>query len=533
MKLGELLVTNNFITQGELDQALDISRTTRKRLGEVCIDNGHITQEQLVQCLSKQGFSIWDGNKDIIDFEVLKKFDFKYLYKNGFIPYKVVGRVSYAITSDPINLDVNNHIKKITASIKLELILATKDDVKATLDVLYEDNKTVISKRTLDDIRYTGNNNVFLKAIIKRAVEEMSTDIHMDFDIEGKLFIKIRSLGVLRTIAILDYENGLAFIRTVKTKSGMSTDSKQAQDGRLSETIRELELDVNMRISAVPTVVREETDKVVIRIHGSSRDMLTLSKIGYESKHIGYLKQQTKKKRGLSLLVGPTGNGKNTTIYAILDYLNNGQRNIVTIEEPAEILIDGVNQYKIDQHNTIENAMKTVVRQDPDVIYVGEIRDLNTAELAISSANTGHLVFSTLHSKDSATAVLRLVGLGSNVEDIADVLNYIIYQKLVRVLCPECKVKVEDQDSLNLAREKGLDIEKLYTAGDGCLVCKDGHIGLKPVYEILNIDENNYENILNKDIKALRNNLMLTLEDSIKLTLENIEFEDIEFVLIT
>ncbi|EFM38647.1 type II/IV secretion system protein [[Eubacterium] yurii subsp. margaretiae ATCC 43715] len=343
--------------------------------------------------------------------------------------------------------------------------------------------------------------------IMKKAYDFLSSDIHIIIE-EENCTIKFRINSLLRTFAKIDINRANSLIRVIKLKSDIEiTKTLSPLEGRFDYE------NLSYRVSIIPTV---NAEKLSIRVLGNIKDIYTFADLGLNEHQIKILTEKITKSKGFIIVTGATGTGKSTTMFTILHYLNDGTKNIISIEDPVEYKIDGVTQIQVSQEKEIDfqNILKFVLRQDPQIINIGEIRDEDTAKIAVQSANTGHLVFSTMHTNDSISSISRLYDLGVEAFEIADALSLIISQKLIRILCPHCKKSINLDESI-LEHYK-LDKEGTYYEKVGCPNCfHTGYMSQKAVFEFLDVDENVKEMIAKNELK-LENINLITIEDEIK-----------------
>lgn len=343
--------------------------------------------------------------------------------------------------------------------------------------------------------------------IMKKAHDFLSSDIHIVMG-EYDCTIKFRINSLLRTFAKIDINRANSLIRVIKLKSDIEiTKTLSPLEGRFDHDY------LSYRVSIIPTVTAE---KLSIRVLGNIKNIYTFSDLGLNEKQIRILTEKITKSKGFIIVTGATGTGKSTSMFTILHYLNDGTMNIISIEDPVEYKIDGVTQIQVSQEKEIDfqNILKFVLRQDPQIINIGEIRDKDTAKIAIQSANTGHLVFSTMHTNDSISSISRLYDLGVEAFEIANALSLIISQKLIRILCPHCKKSINLDKSI-LEHYK-LDKEGKYFEKVGCPHCfHTGYMSQKAVFEFLDVDENIKDMIAKNELK-LENINLISIEDEIK-----------------
>lgn len=339
----------------------------------------------------------------------------------------------------------------------------------------------------------------FFSYMIEKSIKLHSSDIHISNELD-KYNIKFRIDGTLKTWTNLSLEEGAALIRIIKIKSKLPiSQTVSPLEGRFDYVYERRKVD--FRVSILPTILGE---KISIRILGNIRDIYDFEDIGMDSEEIKILKENIGKNSGFVVVTGPTGSGKSTTLFTILHYLNDGSKNIISIEDPVEYIIPGVTQLSISKEKKIsfEDIIRFILRQDPEIINIGEIRDEITAKTAFDASQTGHLVFSTLHTKSSVDTIERLHDLGVEGFILSRNLSLVISQRLIRTLCPECKEKIEiSEDEI---KYYNLSKDGEYYRARGCMDCYfTGYKDRAAIFEMLVIDDEVRELIKNKDIKSL------------------------------
>jgi type II secretory ATPase GspE/PulE/Tfp pilus assembly ATPase PilB-like protein len=331
--------------------------------------------------------------------------------------------------------------------------------------------------------------------IIRQAIDEHASDIHIE-PFKDKISLRYRIDGKLYEIPPPTKYLHLPIISRIKILSKLDIAEKRLpQDGAF--LVRMEDRTIDLRVSTIPTIYGE---KVVLRILDRSAIVLNIDQLGFDAKQVEQIRKVIKSPYGLVFLTGPTGSGKTTTLYAILNEVKGPTKNIITIEDPVEYKLDGVNQVQVKPEIglTFANALKSILRHDPDVMMIGEVRDLETAELAIRTALTGHLIFSTLHTNDACSGATRLIDIGIEPYLVASSVNAFISQRLIRVICPDCKTERKDYKGLP---EYFKNVNIYY--GKGCDKCKSiGYRGMTAIYEILTIDEAIEDLILKKSSVA-------------------------------
>lgn len=357
--------------------------------------------------------------------------------------------------------------------------------------------------------------------IIIDATKHRASDIHFDPTSSGELKVRIRIDGSLIDYCTVPSINTKNLITRVKIISGLNiTESRLPQDGAIKTTLNGVPLD--MRVSSLPTSIGE---KIVIRILDYSMSMKGLENLGFSKSNYEKVLKMINIPNGIILVTGATGTGKSTTVYSILQRLNKEESNIITVEDPVEMDINGVNQIQVNSEIglTFANVLRSILRQDPDIIMIGEIRDDETATIAVRASITGHLVLSTLHTNNSLNTIERLLDMNVERYLLAASLSGIISQKLARRLCPNCRKKVAaDQYQKHLFKKNlGVDIDEVYIAGDGCENCMNGYRGRIAIHEVLLIDEDIRDAISNQVKKDELKKLVYTENSNVHTLLQD------------
>lgn len=506
LRLGDLLISAGLITEEQLQEGLRLQKGTGKRLGTVLQENGFITESELIEALQMQlGIEFIDLSKVNIPTELVQLVPKNIAKQYQVVPVRLARDELYIAMSDPLNFYAIEEVRK-AARRKVVPMVAMSSAVERAIQVLYGNEgaakaieemkrEAAISGESTAavDTAFAGNqvseDSVsqapairLVNAIIERAITERASDIHME-PREGEFSVRMRIDGLLRDILTVPRELQAAVTSRVKVMSGLDiTERRVPQDGRFNVKMRDK--DIDLRISTLPTVYGE---KIVARLLDKSGMRLSRDNIGLSPEDMEKYERLIKIKNGVILVVGPTGSGKSTTMYTMIGDLNRREVNLVTLEDPVEYNIDGVNQVQINEKvgMTFASGLRSILRQDPDIIAVGEIRDGETAEIAMRSAITGHVVLSTIHTSDALGTVERLIDMGVEPYLVASALKGVFSQRLVRRICPNCRQPynpTEEQQS-----ELGLpyDPERVFYRGKGCPECFDtGYRGRTAVFEI-------------------------------------------------
>ena len=513
-RLGDLLVSSGVITEDQLGLALQKQKEpefTGKRLGTVLIESGIITEEQLIETLQMQlGIDYIDLNNASIPPEMVSVLPKNIAKKHMVIPIKVVGNELYLAMTDPLNFISIEEVQAATHKKVIPVIASAVAMERAVLNFYSNEgaaraieemkrdnvgNATVEQSRDavsyLEDEANSAPTIRLVNSIIERAVSEQASDIHIE-PRENQVVVRMRIDGIMRMIFEVPKDLQGSVISRMKIMCNMDISQHRIpQDGRCNVRVRQQ--DIDLRVSTLPTIYGE---KIVLRLLKKSAETLTMEGIGLRGHNMELFKKLIhNNSEGVILIVGPTGSGKSSTMYTMVRDLNTPDVNMITLEDPVEYNIDGVNQVQINEKAglTFANTLRAVLRQDPDIVSVGEIRDQETADIALRAAMTGHLVLSTIHTNDAKSSIDRLLGIGVEPYLVAGAVKGIISQRLVRRICPKCKVAYEpDESEVELLR---LPKTKKYTffKGAGCPDCfYTGSKGRIAVFEIL---------VLNQDIK--------------------------------
>ncbi len=505
-RLGDLLVSSKVITEEQLEQALSAQRAEgkNKRLGTVLIEKGIITENQLIDTLQMQlGVEFIDLNTTAISPEMAAILPKNIAKKHMVIPVRVVRDELYLAMVDPLNFITIEEVQAATRKKVIPVIatnaameravmnLYSNEGAARAIDEMRKDNvgassieQAKDSVSLLEDDANSGPTIRLVNSIIERAVTEQASDIHVEPH-EMEVMVRMRIDGMMRNIFTVPKELQGSVISRLKIMGNMDISQHRIpQDGRCNVRIRQE--DVDLRISTLPTIYGE---KVVLRLLKKTASMLTMEGIGLRGANMElFQKLIHNNSEGVILIVGPTGSGKSSTMYTMVKDLNTEEVNMITLEDPVEYNIDGVNQVQINEKAglTFANTLRAVLRQDPDIVGVGEIRDSETAEIALRAAMTGHLVLSTIHTNDARSSVDRLLGIGVEPYLISGAVKGIISQRLVRRICPHCKTSyTPNEEELSLLRLPK-DGEFTFYKGEGCSECfYTGYRGRLAVFEIL------------------------------------------------
>ena len=505
MRLGDLLVSSGIITGEQLEQALALPREDGQRLGDVLIRQGVISEAQLIDALRVQlGVDFVDLTAVSIPVELAKYVPRNLAKKFLVVPVKLVQDRLYLAMHDPLDFVAQDEVKTASRE-RIIPMIATRKAVEQAIERLYgsEGTARVIEEmkreagagediipaqmaRDTADPEASAPTIRFVNSLIERAFTERASDIHLEPQ-EGEMLVRMRIDGLLQRVLTVPADLQNTVISRLKIMGGMDiAERKVPQDGHAMLRVKGSEID--LRISSMPTVYGE---KIVLRLLNKTSQLLSRDAIGLEGDDLESYQALLRNTGGVILLVGPTGSGKSTTMCVMLRDLAREEVNIVTLEDPVEYYIPGASQCQINEKTgmTFAGGLRAILRQDPDIISVGEIRDGETASIAMRAAITGHLVLSTLHTNDAPSAVDRLRDVGVEPWLISGALRGVVSQRLVRRICPHCKRAYHPaSDELALL---GLDDapDLVFYKGAGCPDCHHtGYTGRRAVFEILMID---------------------------------------------
>ena len=503
LRLGDVLVNSGVITAEQLQKGLELQKGSGRKLGETLVDEGITTEENIAKALSSQlGYEMVDLQDVSIDEEILNLVPPNILKKHKMIPFeysKMGMNVLRVAMSDPMNMAAMDDINIIT-NLQVEPVVATPRDVMLALDRYYgqaEVNSALeeyVKEKTSqmaeqEDIYSDDINNSpivqLVKTMIEQAVRQRASDIHIE-PMEKQVRVRYRIDGALYEKAAYNISLLPALVARVKIIGGMDlSEKRKPQDGRITQVVDRREFDI--RVSILPTVYGE---KIVMRLTSKNALSREKSQLGLKPHDLQKFDHILKNPHGILLVTGPTGSGKSTTLYTALSELNKEDVNIITVEDPVEANIDGINQVQVNNKAdlTFASALRSILRQDPDIIMIGEIRDQETASIAVQASITGHLVVSTLHTNSAASTITRLVDMGIEPYLIADATVGVIAQRLVRRLCPDCKrAKKADAEDLEMLMRKPEEDLTIYEPC-GCAKCDGtGFRGRIGVYEIMEV----------------------------------------------
>ncbi len=506
-RLGDLLVQSGLISETQLETALQTQKTSGARLGRVILDLGYITEEELTRALASQLGIPYIELKDIsIDADLARKLPESTARRYRILPIQIRDDGVVVGMVDPVDivaLDTISHILHRPlhpAVVKESELLDTLDQLYrkgGELELIAGELESDLGHNDFDPTALSVDENLdapvvrLIETLFEDAVRLRASDIHIEPD-ESVLRVRLRIDGVLNEQIMKEKRIAAAVVMRLKIISGLDIAEKRLpQDGRFRVKVGSREIDV--RISTMPT---QWGESVVMRLLDQKAAVFSLDRIGMPEDMLRRFRLLLRRPHGMVVVTGPTGSGKTTTLYAGLSELNTPEKKIITVEDPVEFRLPRIQQVQVNAKIdlTFARVLRTALRQDPDVVLVGEIRDQETAEIGLRAAMTGHMVLSTLHTNDALTSAMRLVDMGAEPFLVASALHAVLAQRLVRRICIHCSEVYEPtrQEIIWLQNLCGHPLEsKRFLQGKGCDKCNNtGYRGRIGVYELLELDEN-------------------------------------------
>lgn len=522
MRLGDMLIKQGVITEQQLETALVLQKQNGKKLGSVLLSEGFVTEREMMETLQDQlNIPYIDLINSKIPQAVVNLIPHSMAERYHLVPVKLEqGMLSIAM-DDPLNFIAVEDVRMMT-NLRVKVYLSSQQSIKNTIQILYGNEMaekaiqdyTRESLATVDALGGQAKeseaeaNNApivrLIQGIIEQAVEEGASDIHIEA-LENDVRVRFRVDGRLVYRITIPKNAHAAVITRIKILGGMDiSERRKPQDGRIQQRIKGHQID--FRISTLPTIFGE---KAVIRILNQSTFLIPKEELGFTQASLRKFDHLLKASNGIILVTGPTGSGKTTTMYSMMNELNTITENIITLEDPVEFMVRGLNQVQVNERAglTFATGLRSILRQDPDVIMVGEMRDKETVEIAIRAAITGHLVLSTLHTNDAPSTITRLIDMGIQPYLLSSSLKGIISQRLVRRLCKRCAASYRP-DNLEL-QAVGINTQEdiVVKRPVGCSFCGNtGYKGRVAVHEILIIDNVLRTLMVNgADVQKMRN----------------------------
>lgn len=521
-KLLEKLVEKKILSQKDADRLEVTSLQKNIDVKTLLFENQNFPREEIIKTIAEiKNIPYINLNNIPIDSQAIGFISENIARRYNILPFKYDQKTStiYIASNDPENIGLIDFLEKKTNH-KIILALADEKQIKKNINIAYSQGLSPEVKQALNE--YTPKNNLskqesnisineapiakIVSTIIEFSIKSRASDIHIEPE-ENRTRIRYRIDGILHEKLSLPKSIHEAIVSRIKILSEMKIDEKRIpQDGRFNFKVENEEVD--LRVSTLPTVHGE---KIVIRILKKTGGIPDLTELGLRGPQLRDIEESITKPYGIILITGPTGSGKTTTLYSILNRLNKPSVNILTLEDPVEYQIPGINQVQINPQAglTFATGLRSFLRQDPNIILVGEIRDKETTQLAIQAALTGHLVFSTLHTNDSATAIPRLIDLGAEPFLIASVLTAVVAQRICRRVCPYCKTQYQPEKQVEeniknvlgeLLPKKYLEKPIILQKGTGCKECNyTGYLGRIAIFEVLKTTPEINKMILKQD----------------------------------
>lgn len=509
-RLGNILVNAGKITGYQLQEALKSQKALGKKLGEILVDSKIITEDDIIESVEQQtGIKKVDLNTINFDRKAITLISQNLCDKYILIPFGFDNNKIKVALADPLNIFAIDDLA-ISTGFEIESYIARKKDISKFIGIYYSSqqvNNAAIqlskestkslknTKATAEDINEV-NSAPAVKMIdymLKNSVEMKASDIHIE-PFEREIRIRYRIDGKLQTVNTLGIESLGPLVTRIKILAGLNIAEKRIpQDGRIMTKFDGK--DIDLRISVLPVINGE---KIVIRILNTGGSILSKNKLGMSEDNLKRLDRIIANPHGIILVTGPTGSGKSTTLYAVLKELNSNSVNIITVEDPVEFTMNGINQVSVNEKAglTFASGLRSILRQDPDIVMIGEIRDEETAEIATRAAITGHLVLSTLHTNDAPSSIVRLVDMGIKPYLVSTSVVGVMAQRLVRKICANCKEEYEADEYEKEILGQDVDKPLILHKGKGCGYCNEtGYSGRIGIYEIMEMTRKHREAI--------------------------------------
>jgi type IV pilus assembly protein PilB len=510
-RLGEILVKNGLLTEEMLKQVLIDQKKTDLKFGQYVIRQGIVQEKQIIDLLSKQlNIKKYHLNDFPLDLELVRYIPIEVAQKNQVVPLKKIGNLLMVALVDPLEITVLDSIEKLN-NMEVEPVICSEAEINQLISSMYgvqsdlgdiigtmevdskveeeSDNKDEVQVASLQDMAGEALVVRLTNSIFAQAIRDKASDIHISPQ-QTTVQLRYRIDGKLIEMPSPPKSLFLSVIARVKILANMDiTVSRIPQDGRFTLKIEKKE--INVRVSSIPTIHGEN---IVMRLLDMGAGIYTLNRLGMDDKDMAKIENMCIKPYGMILSTGPTGSGKSTSLYAILNSINKPDINIITLEDPVEYRINDIRQVQLNRKAgmTFANGLRSILRQDPDVIMVGEIRDAETAAVSVQAAQTGHRVLSTVHTNDAAGVITRFIDMGIEPFLISSVLLVSFAQRLVRTVCPYCKENYNPPE--NALVTFGITTAEVNNAnfqrGKGCSQCKNtGYKGRTGIFEVLVNDE--------------------------------------------
>ncbi|MFD2369064.1 GspE/PulE family protein [Brevibacillus sp. GCM10020057] len=528
-RLGDILVESGIITEEQLQEALAEQKKSKLKLGDHLLQSGYITEQQLIEILEFQlgipHVSLFRYRLDpalsaIVPEELARRY--------SLIPLKKEENKLTVAMVDPLDYYAIDELRMSTGFV-INVAIATRDEIGRAISRMYSMQGSVQElmegmslPEDLEEAKIFDDNSPIVRLVnqmFEQAVQLRASDIHIE-PLEDGIRVRFRIDGMMRTERVLPRHMQGMLTARLKIMANLNIAERRIpQDGRIQMNVAYKDIDV--RMSTLPTIYGE---KIVMRLLDLSNALVEMSQLGLSRRNFATFQELVNSPNGIVLVTGPTGSGKSTSLYAVLNHLNSEHVNIITVEDPVEYQLEGINQVQVNENigMSFASALRSILRQDPDIIMVGEIRDRETAEIAIRAALTGHSVFSTLHTNDAVSSITRLVDMGIQPFLIASSINGVLAQRLVRRICKDCKQEYQatEQEKLLFA-QRGLTVETLWK-GKGCASCLlTGYRGRIAVHEVFRMDDTLrsmlIQNLPAAEYKkhAMKNGMVLLFDDGL------------------
>ncbi|MFD2705179.1 GspE/PulE family protein [Salibacterium lacus] len=525
-RLGDLLLEAGLIRETELHETLEGKRSDQK-LGDALLERKHITEQQLIETLEYQlGISRISLYNYPVEEEAVKLVSKEFAKRHAVFPLKKEGNRLRVAMADPMDYFAMDELR-VSTGLQIEPVIAPRREIQTAVQKHYhiqESLEAFEEQNVPDDIVETAEDGEapvirMVNQMILYGLQQQASDIHIDPQ-ENKVLVRYRIDGVLKTERAFPKNMQNVLTARVKIMADLNiTESRLPQDGRVKTTIDMNPVD--LRISILPTIFGE---KIVMRIMDMSSSLNNIEELGLNKVNFTRFKNMIERPSGMVLLTGPTGSGKTSTLYAALHHLNTEGVNIITVEDPVEYQLEGINQVQVNNRVglTFAAGLRSILRQDPNIVMVGEIRDAETAEIAIRASLTGHLVFTTLHTNSAVAAVPRLIDMGVEPYMVASSLTGVVAQRLVRTICPDCREPYElSEMEKELFEKRGFSADTIYK-GKGCSSCNEtGYRGRAAIQELLEMDDTmrnmlmNYKTSSHLRSYAMQEGMIFLMDDGL------------------
>jgi type IV pilus assembly protein PilB len=528
-RLGDILVESGMISQEQLEKALQEQKKTKLKLGDHLLQTGYITEQQLIEILEFQlgiphvslfRYRLDSSLSSIVSEDIARRY--------SLIPLKKEGDKLTVAMVDPMDYFAIDELRMSTG-FTIEPAIATRDEVERAINRMYSMQDSVKElmediniAREIEESEITDEDSPIVRLVsqmFEQAVQVRASDIHIDPQEDG-VRVRYRIDGVLRTERVLPRHMLGILTARLKIMAKLNIAERRIpQDGRMQLHVAFKEIDV--RVSSLPTIFGE---KIVMRLLDLTNALIEIDSLGLIRRNLAVFRELIELPHGIILVTGPTGSGKSTTLYSALNHLNKENVNIITVEDPVEYQLDGVNQVQVNANigMTFASALRSILRQDPDVVMIGEIRDTETAEIAVRAALTGHLVLSTLHTNDAVSSITRLVDMGIQPFLLASSVSGVLAQRLVRRICKDCEEEyIPSEHEREVFSQRGVKIERLYR-GSGCKNCNlTGYRGRLAAHEIFKMDDE-FRQMISKNYpaseykkQAMKKGMILLFDDGL------------------